>query len=104
MKAADGRMGWKEEAPFDCIHVGAGQDYCVTLAADEVPKELVDQLANGGRMLVPVQNDFMVIDKDAQGKVSMKSVLGVVTRKFTKAIRAFDIKRSSIERLLMNFQ
>jgi protein-L-isoaspartate(D-aspartate) O-methyltransferase len=42
----DGSIGWREYAPFDAILVGAG--------APAVPQPLVDQLAEGGRLLVPV--------------------------------------------------
>jgi protein-L-isoaspartate(D-aspartate) O-methyltransferase len=42
----DGRKGLLEHAPYDCIHVGA--------AAPEIPQALLDQLKNGGRMLIPV--------------------------------------------------
>lgn len=45
-KVADGARGWKEQAPFDRI--------IVTAAADVVPQTLLDQLAEGGIMIVPV--------------------------------------------------
>jgi protein-L-isoaspartate(D-aspartate) O-methyltransferase len=43
---ADGRNGWPDGAPYDAIVVAA--------AADEVPRALVDQLAEGGRLVIPV--------------------------------------------------
>jgi protein-L-isoaspartate(D-aspartate) O-methyltransferase len=43
---ADGYFGWPEYAPFDAI--------IVTAAPDHVPQPLVDQLAEGGRMVIPV--------------------------------------------------
>ncbi len=46
LRIGDGSRGWPEEAPFDAILVGA--------AAPEVPGALRDQLASGGRMVVPV--------------------------------------------------
>lgn len=46
LKIGDGSRGWPEEAPFEAILVGA--------AAPEVPDALRDQLASGGRMVVPV--------------------------------------------------
>lgn len=48
MKYADGTKGWQEESPFDGIIVTAG--------APQIPDVLVDQLGEGGRMVVPVGN------------------------------------------------
>lgn len=45
-KYDDGNMGWSERGPFDAI--------IVTASARHIPRELVDQLAPGGRMLIPV--------------------------------------------------
>ncbi len=45
---ADGRKGWPEGAPYDGIIVAA--------AADEVPPALLDQLREGGRIVIPVGN------------------------------------------------
>jgi len=45
-KQEDGYYGWPEHAPFDAI--------IVTAAPDHVPPLLVDQIANGGRMVIPV--------------------------------------------------
>lgn len=47
-RIGDGRVGWPEQAPFECI--------MVTAAAPEIPAVLVDQLDTGGRMVVPVGN------------------------------------------------
>ena len=46
VREGDGYAGWPEAAPFDAI--------MVTRRADHVPQPLVDQLAVGGRMIVPV--------------------------------------------------
>lgn len=45
----DGSMGWPERAPFDAIAVGAG--------GPRVPEALMDQLAVGGRLVIPVGAD-----------------------------------------------
>jgi len=70
----DGRLGLPSAGPFDVIHVGAG--------TRKVPPELFKQLANGGRLLIPVGNTgkqtFMVYDKDENGKISERSTLPVV--------------------------
>ena len=42
----DGTVGWREYAPYDGILVGAG--------APSVPQPLLDQLAEGGRLLIPI--------------------------------------------------
>lgn len=46
VRGGDGYRGWPEAAPFDAI--------VVTCAPDHVPQPLVDQLADGGRMVIPV--------------------------------------------------
>jgi len=45
-RVGDGSLGWREAAPFDGI--------IVTAAAPEAPRSLVDQLADGGRLVIPV--------------------------------------------------
>jgi len=42
----DGTLGWRAQAPFDAIVVSAG--------APEVPEQLLEQLADGGRLVIPV--------------------------------------------------
>jgi len=49
VRTGDGYLGWPEQAPFDAI--------MVTAAPDHVPQPLVDQLAVGGRLVIPV-GDF----------------------------------------------
>jgi protein-L-isoaspartate(D-aspartate) O-methyltransferase len=46
LRVGDGSYGWKDEAPFDAI--------ITTAAAPEIPQYLIEQLAAGGRMVVPV--------------------------------------------------
>lgn len=48
MKYADGTKGWQDESPFDGIIVTAG--------APQIPEVLIDQLGEGGRLVVPVGN------------------------------------------------
>jgi len=48
MKYADGTKGWQDESPFDGVIVTAG--------APQIPDILIDQLGDGGRMVVPVGN------------------------------------------------
>ncbi len=60
VKVMDGTLGWRAQAPYDAI--------LVTAAAPDVPTPLVEQLTDGGRLVVPVG------DRDRQ-------VLTVVTRR-----------------------
>ena len=49
-KYSDGTTGWSDESPFDAIIVTAG--------APDIPETLIKQLATGGRMVIPVGNQF----------------------------------------------
>jgi protein-L-isoaspartate(D-aspartate) O-methyltransferase len=63
MRCGDGTAGWKDESPFNAIIVTAG--------APVVPEKLLNQLAEGGRMVVPVGNqhsqDLIKVVKDKKG-------------------------------------
>jgi protein-L-isoaspartate(D-aspartate) O-methyltransferase len=50
LKIGDGYQGWPEVGPFDAI--------IVTCAPDKVPQQLVDQLKDDGRMVIPVGDRF----------------------------------------------
>jgi protein-L-isoaspartate(D-aspartate) O-methyltransferase len=72
-KNADGYFGWKEKAPFDAI--------VVTAAAEHIPPALVEQLKDGGRMIIPVGSPFMtqqlmLIEKSG-GKIRTTSMMPV---------------------------
>jgi protein-L-isoaspartate(D-aspartate) O-methyltransferase len=60
---SDGTTGWRDESPFDAIIVTAG--------APEIPAALVNQLAVGGRMVIPVGNqhtqDLIKLVRDQNG-------------------------------------
>ncbi len=62
-KYSDGTSGWEEESPFDAIIVTAG--------APEIPKLLINQLSIGGRMVIPVGDQYsqelVKLYKDVQG-------------------------------------
>jgi protein-L-isoaspartate(D-aspartate) O-methyltransferase len=69
VRVGDGYGGWPEEAPFDRI--------MVTAAPDHVPQPLVDQLAVGGRMIIPVGRDYqelIVITKTDTGIVERRTI------------------------------
>jgi protein-L-isoaspartate(D-aspartate) O-methyltransferase len=68
-KAGNGYLGWPEHAPFDAI--------LVTAAPDQVPQALVDQLALGGRMVVPVGDivqDMMIIERTRNGVIERRTI------------------------------
>jgi protein-L-isoaspartate(D-aspartate) O-methyltransferase len=52
VKTGDGYYGWKDKSPFDAI--------VVTAAAEHIPPPLIEQLKEGGRMIIPVGSPFMV--------------------------------------------
>ncbi len=54
VQVRDGYQGWPEEAPFDAI--------IVTAAADQVPQALLNQLAVGGRLIVPVGRFYQTLE------------------------------------------
>ena len=54
VRVGDGYQGWPEEAPFDAI--------IVTAAPEQVPQPLLDQLAVGGRLILPVGRDIQTLD------------------------------------------
>ena len=66
LRSGDGYSGWPEEAPFDAI--------IVTAAPDHLPQPLVDQLAVGGRIVVPVgrgdQDSHLHEDKDLRERAA----------------------------------
>ena len=71
----DGRLGYKEQAPYDAIHVGA--------AAITVPDALHEQLKPGGRLFIPVgrQGSTQYLeqhDKQQDGSVVKKKLMGVL--------------------------
>lgn len=72
-RAGDGHLGWPEVAPFDAI--------LVTCAPDAVPPALVEQLREGGRMVVPVGpenevQELYLLEKRG-GKVERRAILPV---------------------------
>ena len=71
MTSGDGYRGIPSQAPFDGI--------LVTAAPDEIPQPLIEQLAVGGRMVIPVGNFYQqltVVEKTDQG-ISKRAVFPV---------------------------
>ncbi len=72
VRGGDGYQGWSEKAPFDVIVVAA--------APDHVPQPLVDQLAPGGRLVIPVgqwHQELLVVERDKDGKLHRQAGIGV---------------------------
>lgn len=72
-RCGNGYEGWPEEAPFDAI--------LVTCAPDAIPAALVDQLREGGRMVIPVgaENEIqeLYVLRKKDGKVERRGILPV---------------------------
>jgi len=70
----DGYYGWPEAAPFDAI--------IVTAAASHLPPPLIEQLAVGGRMIVPVgctwwTQNLVLVTKGSEGKIKTRTLIPV---------------------------
>lgn len=73
IKQGNGYVGWKEQAPFDAI--------IVTCAPQEIPETLVDQLSDGGRMIIPVgnrQTQILYRMEKRDGKIFREKLLPVI--------------------------
>jgi protein-L-isoaspartate(D-aspartate) O-methyltransferase len=71
-RIGDGYQGWPEHAPFDAI--------IVTCAPEKIPDPLQNQLAEGGRMIIPVGNDpvqHLVLLTKRKGKIRERNILPV---------------------------
>jgi protein-L-isoaspartate(D-aspartate) O-methyltransferase len=74
VRVGDGYLGWPEAAPFAGI--------LITAAGEQVPEPLVAQLAEGGRLVMPVgpagaPQDLVVLTKQADGTLERRSLLPV---------------------------
>ena len=72
IKIGDGALGWIEYSPFDAI--------VVTCAATEVPLALKEQLAEGGKMIIPVGDHFfqeLVLLTKTDGYIKHKDIISV---------------------------
>lgn len=81
VKHADGYYGWEEHAPFDAI--------VVTAASEFIPPPLIEQLKEGGKMVIPVGAPFtaqhlMLVEKKTDGKIKTTNLLPVRFVPFTR--------------------
>ena len=81
VKEGDGYFGWEEHAPFDAI--------IVTAASAFIPPPLIEQLKEGGKMVIPVGAPFttqqlMLVEKQKDGKRKTRNLLPVRFVPFTR--------------------
>jgi protein-L-isoaspartate(D-aspartate) O-methyltransferase len=72
VRCGDGYRGWPEHAPFDAIILAA--------APDHIPQPLIDQLAPGGHLVLPVgeyEQELVDVEKRADGTVIKRNVIPV---------------------------
>jgi protein-L-isoaspartate(D-aspartate) O-methyltransferase len=73
VKLGNGYLGWSEEAPFDAIIVTAAPDY--------IPADLVEQLKDGGKMIIPVGEvqsvQWLKLVTKIEGKIITKDLIPV---------------------------
>jgi protein-L-isoaspartate(D-aspartate) O-methyltransferase len=73
VRIGDGYLGWEEHAPFDAI--------IVTCAPDHIPRPLVDQLVEGGRMVIPVgprySQELVLVVKE-EGEIHQRDIIPVL--------------------------
>lgn len=80
-RIADGFYGWEEQGPFDAIIVTAASEY--------IPPPLIEQLKEGGKMVIPVGAPFttqhlMLVEKKKDGKWKTRNLLPVRFVPFTR--------------------
>jgi protein-L-isoaspartate(D-aspartate) O-methyltransferase len=73
-KTGNGYDGWPEHAPYDGI--------IVTAAATRIPEPLLEQLKPGGRMVIPIgeqyfHQELILLEKDEDGNIERKDILSV---------------------------
>lgn len=74
VRIGDGYEGWSQHGPFDAV--------VVTAAPEAIPPPLIDQLANGGRMIVPIgptgrTQQLTLVTKSVDGEISKRALAPV---------------------------
>jgi len=92
VKTGDGFLGWKEYAPFDAI--------IVTCAVPEVPQPLIDQLKEGGRIVIPLGESFkfqiLTVVEKKKGKLIYRDITGCVFVPMTgEGVKKLKIKNKN---------
>lgn len=85
LRTFDGTYGWRDEAPFDGI--------VVTAASPEIPQPLFEQLAVGGRLVIPVGDRWLqtltVVTKKPDGTMDIRPSIGCA---FVPLLGAYGFK------------
>lgn len=87
LRVGDGSLGWPEEAPYDGI--------IVTACAPEVPAALLEQLAEGGRLVIPIGSTLaqtLMVFERSRGEWVKREVCGCI---FVPLIGAYDDRSPS---------
>jgi len=89
IRNGDGYRGWPEHAPFDVIIVAA--------APEHILQPLIDQLAPGGKLVIPVgryYQELIVIEKEADGEIRRRSIAPVAFVPMTGEARKRSTRKS----------
>lgn len=85
VKIGDGTLGWPEEAPFDRI--------IITAASDKIPLPLVEELKEGGKLILPLGGrgfgQVLTLAEKKEGKLRYKEICGCV---FVPLVGKYGIK------------
>ncbi len=71
VKIGDGTEGWSEHAPYDGIIVTAG--------SPQMPKPLIEQLSENGRIVIPIGNSFsqdLIVARKTKGELTQRTICG----------------------------
>ncbi|MBN2167573.1 MAG: protein-L-isoaspartate(D-aspartate) O-methyltransferase [Marinilabiliaceae bacterium] len=98
VKIGDGYKGWKQYAPYDAI--------IVTAAPESVPLPLIEQLKDGGTMIIPIgpqgSTQYLQLLEKKDGKLEKKKLLPVRFVPFTRdsngGVRLFQRRKDQIKK------
>lgn len=83
-KVGDGTLGWPEASPFDAI--------IVTAAAPQIPQPLIDQLIEGGRIVIPVGDEFSQVLVKGTKEGNSLTLKELEPVRFVKLVGAYGFK------------
>ncbi len=83
-KIGDGTLGWKEVSPFEAI--------IVTAASPQIPSPLIEQLAEGGKIVIPVGDEFSQVLIKGVKKGGVLHTQSLEPVRFVKLVGAYGFK------------